>query len=221
MRFLWSAAAIVVCANVCLSQIPNSGFENWATDGDGNNNPVDWETTNSSPTVSVEPFTPAHGGTYAIKVKTVDLTVVTLPGIAITQAPYAFTQTPTKFSAWVKSTLMPGDTAIIIVALMKGDTVIAATDSCTFRIDSSYANFTYLEFPIGVVSDKIPDSLYVMVASGLGDSQVGTELIVDDLAFIFGPTTAPNEPNLPASFSLAQNYPNPFNPTTTIEFTVP
>lgn len=215
------AAALVVCATMSFSQIPNPGFENWATDVDGNNNPVSWETINSFPIVSVEPVTPGHGGTYAMKVKTVDLTVVTL-GFAIAQAPYTFAETPTKFSAWVKSTLMPGDTALIIVALMRGDSVIAATDSCTFKIDSSYAQFTYLEFPIAVISSLIPDSLYVMVATGLGASQVGTELIVDDIAFIFGnPTSVSKEPILPDLFRLAQNYPNPFNPSTEISFDLP
>ena len=223
MRLARIAAAVVVCATMSFSQIPNPGFENWATDVDGNNNPVSWETTNSNPVVSVEQVTPGHGGTYAMKVKTVDLTVVIMPGMAMTQAPYAFVQTPTKFSAWVKSTIMPGDTAIIIIALMKGDVVIAATDSCTFKIDSSYANFTYLEFPIGVVSSEIPDSLYIMVATSLTQNpQLGTELIVDDMAFIFdNPTSVPDEPKLPVSFNLAQNYPNPFNPSTKISFDLP
>src|SRR3990172_8420610 len=135
------------------------------------------------PMVIVEPVTPGHQGTYAMKVKTLDLGFLTLPGVAIMQAAYNFAQTPTKFGAWVRSTIMTGDTAFIIVALMKGDTVIAATDSCTFKIDSSYSQYTYLEFPIAVVSGSTPDSLYVMVASGLGtNSQVGTELIVDDIA---------------------------------------
>jgi len=220
MRIINLLCFIVLLSSLSLGQIPNAGFENWATDVDGNNNPVDWETINSFPDVSVEPFTPAHSGSFAMKVKTLDLGIIKLPGIAIMQAKYSFAQTPTKFGAWVRSTIMPGDTAIIIVALMKGDTVIAATGDCTFKIDSSYSQYTYLEFPIAIVSSKIPDSLYVMVTTGLNPNpQVGTEIIVDDIAFTVGSVTNVSaERNLPGEFLLAQNYPNPFNPETAISY---
>jgi len=222
MRILQLLCFTVVLSSLSLAQIPNSGFESWAADPDTNYNPVGWETSNGYPMVSVEPVTPGHQGTYAMKVKTLDLGFLTLPGVAIMQAAYNFAQTPTKFGAWVRSTIMTGDTAFIIVALMKGDTVIAATDSCTFKIDSSYSQYTYLEFPIAVVSGSTPDSLYVMVASGLGtNSQVGTELIVDDIAFTNeGPVNVLTERGLPEAFLLDQNYPNPFNPETEIGFTL-
>jgi len=223
MRILQLLCFTVVLSSLSLAQIPNSGFESWAADPDTNYNPVGWETSNGYPMVSVEPVTPGHQGTYAMKVKTLDLGFLTLPGVAIMQAAYNFAQTPTKFGAWVRSTIMTGDTAFIIVALMKGDTVIAATDSCTFKIDSSYSQYTYLEFPIAVVSGSTPDSLYVMVASGLGtNSQAGTELIVDDIAFTNeGPVNVLTERGLPEAFLLDQNYPNPFNPETEIRFQVP
>lgn len=223
MKSLCCVAALVVCTSMSFSQIPNSGFENWVTDLDGNYNPVGWETTNSFPTVSVDTVSPGHGGAFAIRVRSIDLSVAILPGVAFVEAQYAFSQTPAKFSAWVKATIMPGDTAFIIMALMKGDTVIAATDSCTFKIGSSYSQYEYFEFPIAVLSDKIPDSLYIMVATSLtGNPQAGTELIVDDIAFIFNnPTGVSREPILPDLFRLAQNYPNPFNPSTKIVFDLP
>lgn len=219
MRTLKLLCFAVVLSSLSLAQIPNAGFETWAADPDTNYNPVGWETTNSYPMVSVEPVTPGHQGTYAMKVKSLDLGIIVLPGAAIMEAGYNFAQTPTRFSAWVRSTIMPGDTAIIIVALMKGDTVIAATGDCTFKIDSSYANYTYLEFPIAVISSAIPDSFYVMVTSGLSNPQVGTEIIVDDIAFTNdGPVNVLTERGLPGAFLLDQNYPNPFNPETAVSY---
>jgi hypothetical protein len=41
------------------------------------------------------------------------------------------------------------------------------------------------------------------------------------MASLAGPTTAPEENNLPANYALFQNYPNPFNPVTRIVFQIP
>lgn len=210
-----------VCASLSFGQIPNGGFETWATDPDSNYNPVGWETSNSFPVVNVEPLAPGCSGSFALRVKTVNLGLP-YPGVAILQTAHPFSQTPTKFSACVKSTIMPGDTAFLIVALMKGDSVIAATGNCTFKIDTTISQFTYMEFPIALQSTLVPDSLLVMVASGLSTGHEGTELVVDDLAFMAGGSTEVlgAEP-LPGTFTLNQNYPNPFNPTTVIRFGIP
>jgi hypothetical protein len=203
------------------SQIPNAGFEDWATDPDGNNNPVGWQTTNSFPVVNVEPYVPGCQGNYAMKVKTLDMGFISLPGVAIMETGYNFIQAPTKFSACVKSNIMPGDQALIIVALMKGDSIIASTGDCTFKIDSTISQFTYLEFPIAIRSNLVPDSLYIMVASGLTNVQIGTEIIVDEISFSGGSSTnVLEEKNLPGAFLLAQNYPNPFNPSTKINYQI-
>ncbi len=219
MRLLSLTVSFLLFSSVCFSQITNNGFENWATDSSGNINPVGWETSNNPSYISVDSVTPGHSGSYAMRVKTVYIIMGGVPGAAILQTGFSFTQTPTRFGAWVRSTIMPGDTAYLIVGLTKGDTVVAATDSCTFKIDSSYAQFTYLEFPLRITTSTLPDSLYIMVATSLtSNPQFGTELIVDDMAFLNPVTTVSPEKNLPGSFRLLQNYPNPFNPETVIGF---
>ncbi len=222
MRFMNLVCFLVLLSSLSLSQIPNAGFENWVTDPDTNFNPVGWETTNSYPVVNVERFTPGFQGNYAMKVKTISSQGFSLPGVAIMQTAYNFSQMPAKFSAYVKSTIMPGDQAFLIVGLMKGDSVVASQDSCTFKIDSTFSQFTYLEFRIAAQSSLAPDSLVIIVASGLGSGQVGTEIIVDNLAFSAGgATNVSEEKNLPGAFFLAQNYPNPFNPETVIDYQLP
>ena len=60
-----------------------------------------------------------------------------------------------------------------------------------------------------------------MVASGLGSGQVGTELIVDEITFKVGGSTAVLEEEIfPSTFFLNQNYPNPFNPSTSIQYQI-
>ncbi len=219
MKRVCVLVALVLLPIFCFAQIPNAGFESWADDGSGNVNPTSWETTNSSPSVSVDSVRPGHSGTYAMRVKTVSEMSFTIPGAAILQTPITLLEQPAKFGVWLKSTIMMGDTALIILGLVKGDTVVAATDSCTFKISTSYATYTYVEFPLKYVSSKLPDTLYIMVATGLGlGGTVGTEVIVDDMAFVSGPTTVEQEKNLPEAFILEQNYPNPFNPETVINY---
>ncbi len=221
MRLISPFLIVVLLSSLSFSQIPNAGFESWETDLDSNYNPVGWQTTNSHPLASVEPYSPGCQGSYAMKVKTVNAGFFVLPGVAILQVPISFTETPTRFSACVKSNIMPGDRAYIIVGLMSGDSVVALQDSCTFKIESTISQFTYREFPLAIQSNLVPDSLIIIVASGLGTGQVGTELIVDELAIGTGPTSVSARELLPASLSLHQNYPNPFNPTTVIRYEIP
>lgn len=218
-KMVCCSLVMLLSSSPSFGQIPNAGFEFWTTDPDSNLNPIGWQTTNSYPLVNVEPVAPGCQGTYAMKVKTVNAGFP-FPGIAILETAHNFDRLPTRFSACLKSTIIPGDRAYIIVALMRGDTVVASQDSCTFRIDSTIGQFTYREFPIAAQSTSVPDSLVILVASGLSNGQVGTELIVDEFAFL-GPTGVSERFPLPRIFQLDQNYPNPFNPTTTISFSIP
>lgn len=219
MRLFSLPLIVALFSSLSFSQIPNAGFETWETDLDTNYNPAGWQTTNSFPLVNVEQYSPGCQGNYAMKVKTLN-PGFPLPGVALLQVAYNFSQIPTRFSVCLKSNIMPGDRAYIIVGLMKGDSIIALQDSCTFKIDSTFIQFTYREFPLAIQSNLVPDSLIIIVASGLGSGQVGTELIVDDFAFSTGSTSVSTQELLPGSFSLHQNYPNPFNASTALRFEV-
>jgi|GEM_PF-1712566 len=224
MRLINLFCLIILFSSHIFSQIANSGFEDWTTDPDNNNNPIGWQTTNSYPIMNVEPYTPACEGNFAMKVKTVEIGFgFTLPGVAFIETAYNFVQAPTKLSACVKSNIVSGDIAFIMVALMKGDSVVAAIDSCTFKIDSSISQFTYHEFPLALQSNLVPDSIIIFVMSGLINGHVGTELIIDEISFSGGISSSADlgDKNLPGNFVLNQNYPNPFNPGTTISYSIP
>jgi hypothetical protein len=188
------------------AQVPNGGFENWSTDIDGNLNPDSWTTLNSSADTCVLQYTPAFAGNYSMLVKTFDFGLGPYAGIAYTQFPFALR--PTHITACVRSTVMPGDYCYLMMALWNGDSSIAAIDSCTFKFDSTMAAQHCLTFPVAYISSLTPDSATIMVIAGnLSGAQLGSQIIVDDIAFSFSSGT--NEMTLPLSSFIGNNYPNP------------
>lgn len=209
--------AFIISALNSSAQIPNSGFENWTTDEFGNLNPVGWETTNNSPDISVDPYVPSKQGNYAMRVKTFDPGFIPVGGIAFAEFPYNLR--PTLFSGWIKTTVMPGDAVYVIVSLWKGDSIIASPGNCTFSIDSTITDYFYFTFPLTYQSALIPDSANIMVVAGTsGNTMLGTEIIVDELAFVLGVGIEKRDWVIPAF--LGQNYPNPASHKTVIPFSL-
>lgn len=196
------------------SQIPNSGFENWTADADSNINPDSWQTSNAYPMISVEQYTPAYAGNYSLKAKAISTGFGNLSGVAYISFP--FTSRPTHLRACLKASVMPGDFAYIMFYSSAGDSIVAAADSCTFKIDSTISQFTCLDFPIKYVSSLLPDSATILISGGsFSSAQLGTEIVVDELSFL-GVGIEEAEMN-EITF---QCYPNPVSDVLTLNVTL-
>jgi hypothetical protein len=195
------------------AQIPNSGFENWQVDGNNDNNPVGWSTTNSDPEQSVSPYTPAYAGSFSMKVETFNPGIMIVPGVA--EITFAFNQRPSVFNICLKTNIAAGDKVYIIVSLFNGDSIVASPDSCSFVIDSTISDFTCFSYPIVYQSPLNPDSANILIVAGSMAAQVGTEIIVDELSF--GGTSGLCQIDEITDRSL-KNYPNPAGDYTHIPF---
>lgn len=189
------------------AQPPNGGFEDWIDNGGGFLDPADWLTTNAAPELlSVEQYAPAMNGYYSMRVHTWDPGIGAFAGSAF--ARFAYNQRPDHLSACVMATVVPGDRVYIIVALSAGDSIIASPTNCTFWMDTNVTQYTCLNFPITYNADLTPDSAMIIVSAGLtGNTQIGTEIIVDDMAFGFN--TGVEDPIEAASARSITPYPVP------------
>ncbi len=195
------------------AQITNGGFENWSLDVDGNLNPNSWETTNELPDTSVLRYSPGYVGNYSMLVRTFNPGFMVVPGIANISFPFSLR--PTQFRACVKTKVMTGDMCFLMMALLKGDSSIAALDSCTFKIDSSMTQFRCFNFPIKYISNFKPDTaMLFVIAGGYNNAKIGTQIIVDELSFVFG--NGINETVVPISAFIGKSYPNPTSSYTSI-----
>lgn len=164
------------------AQVPNSGFENWVNDIDGNYNPEFWTTSNSTPDTSVRPYTPAYAGNFSMQVSSLPVGGgFVIPGMAYIN--YTSHQRPTQMTICMRSTVANSDQILVYYSSWRNDTMIAAVGNCTFHIDSTMSQFHCLTFPITYTRDvMIPDTAQVMILAGyLSSAQAGTSVIVDEI----------------------------------------
>lgn len=145
-------------------------------------------------------------GDHAMRVHTWDPGFGAFAGSAMAHFPY--TQRPDLLSACIMASVAPGDKVFIIVALSAGDSIIASPTNCTFWMDTNVTQYACVNFPITYNADLIPDSAIVIVSAGLtGSPQIGTEIIVDDMAFGFN--TGEQDPLDHISAGSTTPYPVP------------
>jgi hypothetical protein len=202
------------------AQIPNSGFEDWGSNG----NPIDWW-TNNTPGL----FTPiiktsdAHSGNWAVQGD-----VVTVSGLGVGPAiisgvegvgiPINFR--PVALKGYYKFTSVNNDYMQVQANLLKSGVGGIGGGAANLTPTGSYTEFN---INIGYITGDVPDTVIiaVFIAGNGGFPNVGSKMFVDDLSWSNTSDVKELENGIPTEFALMQNYPNPFNPTTKIRYSIP
>ena len=75
MRSYFTLVAVIMFNSLLLSQILNSGFEEWNSAGD----PVNWKATNAPPSyITITKTSDAHSGNWAVEGNVVTFSVFTI-----------------------------------------------------------------------------------------------------------------------------------------------
>ena len=213
--------------------IPNPGFEYWhsvSTFEEPNN----WHTINSTTnafgviTATKDVSTP-HSGLYAVKLesKLVPIVNYKVPGVATTGAinintsngtysidggsPY--TASPDSMTGFYKFMPAAADTFSITVTLTKWNTTTSSRDLIGggyFMDAAAQTAYTFFTVPITynpLMTGVSPDSaLIILLSDQPANATPGTQLYVDDLAFVGGNV---GTKNTGSSLNKVLAYPNP------------
>jgi hypothetical protein len=211
--------AMTIMAN---AQIPNSGFENWTTEGSFET-PTGWNNCNSSATGSFYPVTkstdhyPSSIGNYSIRVENkLPLSNCSTYGFAQTsdnnnpcQPSFPIEGHPTMFCGYYKCFPLNGDTIQIGLMLFKDGEFIAGAELITTNTVSDWTSFS-----IPISSYVEADSATIVIAAFYNDSTCGfpfgpygnSVLYVDNLSVDELTTSISEHHSINPRFSV---FPNP------------
>lgn len=217
--FLASIMAMFLLPAISFAQILNGGFEDWTND-----NPDNWLTNNVPGFyVPISQSNSNHSGSYSVKGEVVDYSTVAMPPTLLSGGiggGFSVSEKYLSLTGYYEFAPLGGDILLISVLMYNSNTPIgvgsveildAAPNYTPFALGIEYAN-----------TELIPDNVVItVIISNSGDTHIGSEFKLDDLALSMTPTSvAAASGNLPSSTVLHQNYPNPFNPSTTIVFSL-
>ena len=218
-------AALFLTGHAFAQTIPNAGFETWASAGPFLA-PTGWGVT-----PGVKQSTDAHSGSYAllceVDTATNPMTSVldTVPGIAYTGAQsmappmpgndvggFALASVPDSLTGFYKFQSSASDTFLITVSLYTWDTAMGArriTGSATFTSSTSDSAYARFSVPVTDSGTSTPDSAIIIIAAANphGKAHLGTQLLVDDLAFTMATTAVPRIAQKTEGITV---FPNPF-----------
>lgn len=185
----------VALSTLCSAQLQNGNFENW--NNLSFNNPSGWFNSNGDAarqglTPTVTQYTPAHGGSYAIKLETVsNLTDTAFGLIAHTNdldnitggVPY--NMKPDSFFCYAKLGILAGDTGLLAVFFKNGGSPIGMN---IFKItgNNNPTVWQRLAFKLSTLSMN-PDTVVIIATSSNGMTKIGIQpgsfVVYDDFAF--------------------------------------
>ena len=215
LALIFLLALAVAAPSLTEAQIPNPGFETWASGA-----PTGWVTTNIPPIATpVTQTSTAHTGSSALNGTVVSaLGVESYPPFLWSEFPVA--QRYATFSGWYSYSAVGGDSLYAWLVMYKAQSPIGYA---YFNNKTTRSAYTQFSATIGYFAGGTPDSciIYIGIAgsSANGDTvHVGSTFNLDDLSLSGTATGVAVQQAEPATFSLSQNYPNPFNPSTMITY---
>lgn len=230
LRTLALAASLFSATQTLAQTIPNGGFETWTQRGLVEI-PQSWLTTddvlsaqlggNPLPlsTNTVIKSTDKRTGNFAARLQTQNfLGQVVVPGLLVLgprlnldsdfPGGVPFTARPARFQMYYKLTGLAAaaDSAYVQVALTRTVNGTAQPVAGAEQVLTPQTGYTLLDLPLTYVSGGFPDSLRLVVASGVAENiTAGTLLTVDDLAFT-GTVASTQDAALAAALNI---FPNP------------
>lgn len=209
----------------CFSQIPNNGFEQWATIN-SYEDPLGWSTLNrvvaSASVQSVIKLFPGNPGSYYLSAKTVSVSGKGLvPGRVVSGridtvsykplSGFPFTSRPAQLNYNMQYMVaLPGDTAFVSVllskwnlTLQKRDTVAVGVSRFNAMAHQWFSNSTILNY----LSGDNPDSALIVISSSSVAAMKDSYIYIDNLSFS-GTVIGVNEAIL--SDNSLVIFPNPF-----------
>jgi hypothetical protein len=197
LQRLLSTLAFILSISALSAQIPNGGFESWVNMG-GYSEPAGWLTYNDVSTVvgaTVEQGTPGNPGAFHAVLTTREATGGGIPihgwisaGTSGTHSGFPFIARPAMLTGQWQYGIQPLDTAQVIVALSKWNTITSSTDPIAYgslEITGNVTGWQAFVVPITYYSADAPDTAYIQIVSSINfqNPVVGSFVKVDDLAF--------------------------------------
>lgn len=233
INLLFVALICFSFAAISQSVLPNSGFENWTTNG-VYETPDGWSTSNvaahffgANPVVNEASGSgQVHSGVFAAKLEIkgnpnnplstqrVIGFITTGKGVGMTTVDTgcAFTARPVYFAGWYKYSPVSGDTALFVAYLLditSQDTIAHAS----FMTNQTAATYTYFSVPFNYYSANVPALAQVSFAPAtLQNYHVGSVLYIDDIELTNSATAITEQTQ--DRFTI---YPNPSTNMVTIE----
>lgn len=201
--------AIALMPILTIAQVPNAGFETWAS-----GNPTDWLTTNIPGFATpITQATPSHSGSYAAKGQAVDyqgqIFAPVLASMSLSGTGFPVTQLYANLDVWYKTNLVGTDLMTVGVLFMDGSGMTLAAGAVDVTTNSSA--FTQLTVPVQYLQAGTPASCIITITcsdAGGNEPDVNTWFVVDDLT-LSGTLSGINE--VQANQVPILVYPNPAN----------
>lgn len=197
--------------------VPNSSFENWS-----NGSPTSWSTNNiSGMAVPITQSSDSHTGNSAVKLEAVNaIGIVYLPGLNSAND-FTVNTDYAGYSFYYKCNLTSKDQLLTQGTLKQGSTTKAGAQAIITSLHNTsvYTQTTATFIYITPGADKASLTFGLIPTSG-NTVQVGSYVIIDDVAMVSSVPTELNELNNEVNFKIGGSFPNPASGFSLIPFSL-